>query len=73
MKKNQKKEILKKTVKFKKSEVKEVEVEGKKQIYHFLETELLCNEKYSKLFSITQRTPYFSLKELKKLLMKKKL
>ena len=66
LKKNQKKEILKKTVKFKKSEVKEVEVEGKKQIYHFLETELLCNEKYSKLFSITQRTPYFSLKELKK-------
>lgn len=35
LKKNQKKEILKKTVKFKKSEVKEVEVEGKKQIYHF--------------------------------------
>ena len=65
LKKNQKREILKKSVK-KKSEVKEIEVEGKKQIYHFLETELLCNEKYSKLFSITQRTPYFSLKELKK-------
>jgi hypothetical protein len=65
LKKNQKKEILKKSIK-KKSELKEIEVEGKKQIYHFLETELLCNEKYSKLFSIKQRTPYFSLKELKK-------
>ena len=66
LKKNQKREILKKTLKVKKSEVKEIEVEGKKQIYHFLETELLCNEKYSKLFSIKQKTPYFSLKELKK-------
>ena len=45
--------------------MKEIEVEGKKQIYHFLETDLLCNEKYSKLFSIKQKTPYFSLKELK--------
>ena len=66
LKKNQKREILKKTVKVKKSETKEIEVEGKKQIYHFLETDLLCNEKYSKLFSITQKTPYFSIKELKK-------
>ena len=66
LKKNQKREILKKSIKAKRSEVKEVEVEGKKQIYYFLETELLCNEKYSKLFSIKQRTPYFSLKELKK-------
>jgi hypothetical protein len=31
-----------------------------------LETELLCNEKYSEIFSITQKTPYFSIKELKK-------
>ena len=65
LKKSQKKEtILLFSPRSKKH--KEKEVEGKNQIYYFLETELLCNEKYSELFSITQKTPYFSIKELKK-------
>ena len=67
LKKSQKKEIIQKLVQGKGKKPPELkEFEGKKQIYHFLETELLCNEKYSKLFSITQKTPHFSIKELKK-------
>ena len=66
LKKSQKKEIIKKYVQNKKKLPELKEFEGKKQIYYFLETELLCNEKYLKLFSIEQKTPYFSIKELKK-------
>ena len=66
LKKNQKKEIIKKYVPNKKKIPELKEFEGKKQVYYFLETELLCNEKYLKLFSIEQKTPYFSIKELKK-------
>ena len=66
LKKSQKKEIIKKYVHNKKKSPELKEFEGKKQIYYFLESELLCNEKYLKLFSIEQKTPYFSIKELKK-------
>ena len=66
LKKSQKKEIIQLLSPHKSKKHKEKEVEGKNQIYYFLETELLCNEKYSELFSITQKTPYFSIKELKK-------
>ena len=67
LKKNQKKEMIKKYIPGKGKKPPELkEVEGKNQVYCFLETELLCNEKYTKLFSITQKTPYFNLKELKK-------
>ena len=72
LKKSQKKEIIQLLSPHKSKKYKEKEVEGKNQIYYFLETELLCNEKYSELFSITQKTPYFSIKELKRLQMKKK-
>ena len=67
LKKNQKKEIIQKYIPGKGKKPPELkEIEGKKQVYYFLETKLLCNEKYSKLFSITQKTPYFNIKELKK-------
>ena len=66
LKKSQKKEIIQLLSPHKSKKHKEKEVEGKNQIYYFLETELLCNEKYSEIFSITQKTPYFSIKELKK-------
>ena len=66
LKKSQKREIIKKYVQNKKKPPELKEFEGKKQIYYFLETELLCNEKYLKLFSIEQKTPYFNIKELKK-------
>jgi hypothetical protein len=67
LKKNQKKEIIKKYIPSKGKKPPELkEFEGKKQIYYFLETELLCNEKYLKLFSIEQKTPYYNIKELKK-------
>ena len=67
LKKNQKKEIIQKYIPGKGKKPPELkEVEGKKQIYYFLETKILCNEKYTKLFSITQKTPYFNIKELKK-------
>ena len=41
------------------------EIERKKQIYHFLENQLPCNEKQSKLFAITQKEPCLRIKELK--------
>ena len=67
LKKNQKKEIIKKLIPGKGKKPPELkEIEGKKQIYQFLENQLLCNEKYSKLFAITQKAPYFRIKELKK-------
>ena len=67
LKESQKNSKIKKLVPGKGKKPPELkEVEGNFQIYHFLDTELLCNEKYLKLFSITQKTPYFSIKELKK-------
>ena len=67
LKKNQKKEIIKKIIPGKGKKPPELkEVEGKKYMYYFLENELLCNERYSQLFSIEQKAPYFRLKELKK-------
>ena len=64
--KSQKKEIIQKTIPRGKKPPEIKEIEGKKQIYYFMESELLCNEKYTKLFSITQKTPYFNIKEGKK-------
>ena len=67
LKKNQKREIIQKLIPGKGKKPPEMkEIEGKKQMYYFLENELLCNEKYSKLFAITQKAPYFRLKESKK-------
>ena len=43
-----------------------VECNGRKIKYYFLLTELLTNDKYSKLFNIQQSTPYFSIKEVDK-------
>ena len=67
LKKKQKREIIQKLIPGKGKKPPEMkEIEGKKQMYYFLENELLCNEKYSKLFAITQKAPYFRLKESKK-------
>ena len=67
LKKNQKREIIQKLIPGKGKKPPELkEIEGKKQMYYFLDNELLCNEKYSKLFAITQKAPYFRLKESKK-------
>ena len=44
-----------------------IEVNGKKIRYYFLLKDLLTNEKYSKLFLITQKTPYFNIKEIDKI------
>ena len=64
--KNQKKEIIQKIIPRGKKPPEIKEIEGKKQIYYFMESELLCNEKYTQLFLITQKTPYFNIKEGKK-------
>ena len=44
-----------------------VECDGREILPYFLVTTLLTNKRYSELFAIKQKTPYFSIDELKKL------
>ena len=53
-----------KTTKFRKKEKKEIK--KKKKLYFFLNTELIWNDNYQKLFSINQRNTNFKIEELKK-------
>ena len=48
-----------------KSEKKKKDKQGKKYLNYFLFTDLLVNNKYQKMFTLTQDRPNFTIKELK--------
>ena len=53
-------------IKTSKKEKEENEIEKEKpKVHYFLETSVLANEKYTKLFNLEQPTPNFAIKELK--------
>ena len=52
------------TSKFRKKELKEIK--KRKKLYFFLNTELIWNDNYKKLFSINQSSTNFKIEELKK-------